>query len=213
MFFDSRPAIDSVDRACCRRMLAGDERAFVEFFDEHFPALYRFAMARLNHDEDAAEEVAQATLCAAIGKLHTYRGEARLFTWLCTFCRHEIAAYFKRGSRRPATVQLVEDDEEVSAALESLASISGAGPEEALERSEVTRLVHVTLDRLPGRYAAALEWKYVDGFTVDEIADRLSLTSKATESLLTRARAAFREGFATLTRHGRGFLPAARESS
>ena len=204
--------MSSGDRAFCQRMLAGDESAFDEFFQGNFPALYRFAMARLNHNADAAEEVAQATLCAAISKLHTYRGEARLFSWLCTFCRHEISAYYKRNDRRPTTVPLVEDDEEVSAALESLGAVAGDGPEEALERSEVARLVHVTLDRLPGRYADALEWKYVDGLTVDEIAGRLRLTPKATESLLTRARAAFRDGFSTLMRNASGFPTAVPET-
>src|SRR5262245_23890982 len=138
-------------------MLAGEERAFEEFFDGHFPALYRFALARVGHDPDAAEEVAQATLCKAIGKLHTYRGEAALLTWLCTFCRHEVAAWHARTGRGPATVALVEDEREIAAALDSL------GPEDVLRRDETVRLVHVTLDRLPPRYADALEWKYVDG--------------------------------------------------
>jgi len=56
------------------------------------------------------------------------------------------------------------------------------------------------LDRLPPRYAAALEWKYIDGLPVNEIAARLELTSKAAESMLTRAREAFREGFSILAR-------------
>lgn len=60
--------------------------------------------------------------------------------------------------------------------------------------------MHVTLDRLPGSYANALEWKYVEGLPVAEIAGRLGLSPKAAESLLTRARTAFREGFVALTR-------------
>src|SRR3990172_7589806 len=110
--------MDDLDLA--RRMLKGEERAFGEFFERHFPPLYRFALARLARDEDAAEEVVQATLCKAISKLHTYRGEAALLTWLCTFCRHEIAAFHERAGRQPATVDLVEDHGEVAAALESL---------------------------------------------------------------------------------------------
>jgi DNA-directed RNA polymerase specialized sigma24 family protein len=42
-----------------------------------------------------------------------------------------------------------------------------------------------------------LEWKYIQGLGVDEIALRLGLGYKAAESLLTRARNAFREAFAT----------------
>jgi hypothetical protein len=35
-----------------------------------------------------------------VNKLHTFRGEASLFTWLCTICRHEIAAWLVR-QRQP----------------------------------------------------------------------------------------------------------------
>lgn len=186
------------DRALARRMLAGDEPAFNEFFDRHFRALYRFALSRLNQDEDAAEEVAQATICRAITKLGTYRGEAALFTWLCTFCRHEISAYYKRKGITAVQVDLIEDLPEVRAALESLGTELD-DPAAALDQKELGRLVQVTLDQLPGRYGNALEWKYLEEMSVKEIAARLDLSPKAAESLLTRAREAFRDGFRTLT--------------
>jgi RNA polymerase sigma-70 factor (ECF subfamily) len=150
-------------------------------------------------DADSAEEVAQATLCQAITKLHTYRGEAALFTWLCTFCRHEISAYFKRTNRQPETTDFAEDSPEVRAALESLWVLGGEHPETSLRRQEIARLVHVVLDHLPGRYGDALEWKYLEGISVKEIAIRLGLSPKAAESVLTRARQAFRDGFAAVS--------------
>lgn len=180
-------------------MVAGDEQAFNEFFDGHFPGLYRFALTRLNHDEDAAEEVAQAAICKAINKLHTYRGEAALFTWLCTFCRHEISALYKRNRWTSRKVDLIEDAPEVRAALESLRGAFD-GPETAYDRTEIGRLVQVTLDQLPTHYGDALEWKYLEGLSVKEIASKMKLSAKAAESLLTRAREAFRDAFASLTR-------------
>ena len=186
------------DLELARRMLQGDEASFNEFFDGYFPVLYRFAMARMNRDADGAEEVVQTVLGKAISKLGTYRGEASLLTWLCTFCRHEISAHFERAGREGRTAHLSEEIPEVAAALESLSSLAGDGPEEALRRQEIMRLVHVTLDRLPVRYADALEWKYIEGLSVVEIAERLGSTAKAAESMLTRARAAFRDGFHTL---------------
>ena len=186
------------DRALVRRLLAGDAGAFETFFEGHFPGLFRFALARLRHDADAAEEVTQSTFCKVLPKLHTYRGEAALFTWLCTFCRHEISALHERAGRRLVTVELIEENAEVAGALESLWDRTGLGPDERMRRDEIARWVHVTLDHLPARYAAALEWKYVDGNSVKEIAERLGLTAKAAESLLTRARRAFRDGFSSV---------------
>ena len=186
------------DRDLVQRMLAGDQPAFQEFFDSHFPGLYRFAMTRLGHDPDAAEEVVQSTLCKVVRKLHTYRGEASLFTWACTFCRWEISGWQSKHGRRGLAVELVEDAPEVRAALESLSALDASGPRERLLRQEVADLVRLTLDQLPRRYGDALEWKYVEGLSVKEIAVRLDLGPKAAESLLTRARQAFREAFAAL---------------
>ena len=194
-----RVSLNVRDRSLVRKMLAGDERAFDRFFDGHFPGLYRFALTRLNRDEDAAEEIAQATLCKAISKLKTYRGEAALFTWLCTFCRHEISAYYRRNRMASRRVDLVEDTPEIRAALESL-DAGTDGPARALDRSEIARLVQVALDQLPPHYGHALEWKYLDGIPVKEIAGRLELSPKAAESLLTRARESFRDAFTSLTR-------------
>jgi RNA polymerase sigma-70 factor, ECF subfamily len=191
--------VHASDRALVERLLAGDGAAFDAFFDAHFPGLFRFALARLRHDADAAEDVAQSTLCRAVTKLHTYRGEASLFTWLCTFCRHELSAFHERAGRRPVTIHLIEDHPEIRGAIESLSMLAGGDdPAQQLEREELARRVHVTLDLLPARYAAALEWKYLDGFSVKQIAVRLGVSDKATESLLTRAREAFRDGFASL---------------
>jgi len=198
------------ERRLLRRMRAGDERAFKEFFDGHFPGLYRFALARLDHDHDAAEDVAQATLCKAISKLATYRGEAALFTWLCTFCRHEISAFHRRHGRSSRQVDLIEDSPEIRGALESVSATFGEGPERALDRTELARLVQVTLDSLPPRYGNALEWKYLEGLSVKEIASRLESSPKAAESILTRAREAFRDAFGALARGAVSLKPSAR---
>lgn len=180
------------DLELVRRMLAGDETAFERFFDAAYPPLYRFALMRLQSDRDAAGEVTQAAICKAIGKLHTFRGEAALLTWLCTFCRHEVYAWRKRHDSR-LQVELLEDDPEIRAALESLRVTEDV--ESALDRARVASLVQRVLDHLPSHYASALEWKYIDEIPVQEIGSRLGLGAKAAESLLTRARRAFRDAF------------------
>jgi RNA polymerase sigma-70 factor (ECF subfamily) len=190
------------DLALARRLIRGDESAFEEFFADYFPRLFRFARARVGHD-DAAEDVVQCTLIRALQKLHTYRGEAALFTWLCTICRHEVAAWLERAGKA-SEVMLVDDHREVRAALESLSRVAGGDPELALRRRELARLVQVTLDHLPHRYGDALEWKYIEELSVDEIAVRLGVGYKAAESLLSRARRAFRDGFSLVAGRSAG---------
>jgi RNA polymerase sigma-70 factor (ECF subfamily) len=120
-----------------------------------------------------------------------------LFTWLCTLCRREIGVWLERTGRL-AEVALIEDHPAARTALAAAASLASADPESEAGRQELSRLVQVTLEHLPGRYGQVLEWKYIHGLSVDEIAERLDVGYKATESLLTRAREAFRDAFAVV---------------
>jgi RNA polymerase sigma-70 factor (ECF subfamily) len=134
-------------------------------------------------------------LSRAVNKLDTYRNEGPLFSWLCTFCRYEISSHFKKAGRNVAEVALADDVPEVRHALETLALERRDDPERALQQREFEQHVHDTLDALPSRYGDVLEWKYVQGLSVEEIAGRLHVGVKAAESMLTRAREAFRNTF------------------
>ena len=183
------------DTRLLERLAHGETTAFTEFFDEYFPKLYRFARRRIGSDSAAAEDVAQAAICEGLKRIRSYRGEAALLTWLCTICRHEIHRLLQQPEWRARPVALREDDPEIRAALESLL-LSGATSENA--RAEIAQTVQATLDYLPEDYALALEWKYIEGRSVGEIAAQLRRSAKATESLLTRARESFREAFGLL---------------
>ena len=182
------------DLPLVRRLRAGEESAFDEFFADYFPRIYRFALARLAGDEDAAEDITQATLSKGLSRLSTYRGEAALLTWLCAICRREIAGRRERTGRL-GEVPLLEDAPATRAALEAIATGLDTDPESQLRRKELSRLVQATLDHLPGSYGDALEWRYAHDLSVDEIARKLGLGYKAAESLLARARRAFKESF------------------
>ena len=188
------------EREMVRRMLGGDEVAFDEFFADYFPRLFRFAVLRVR-DQDAAEDIVQNSLIAAVRHLGSWRGEASLFTWLCTICRREISAWEKRTSRR-VIVSIADDDPGLRAALESIGAAADA-PDAGLARADTGRIVQLVLDHLPPRYSRALEWKYLEELSVDEIAGRLQCTPKAAESLLTRARDAFRDAFAAVQAAGK----------
>jgi RNA polymerase sigma-70 factor (ECF subfamily) len=173
------------ERALVRRMQSGDERAFDMFADHYVPSLYRFAAARLRGQPELVRDIVQATICDAIARIDSWRGEAPLLTWLCACCRNEIAMHFRRLQ---IGLLLVDLDEEKIATME----LREPGPEDAAMEREVSHRVHETLDHLPPRYAAALRWKYLHGDSVQQIASRLRLSAKAAESLLTRARDSFR---------------------
>jgi RNA polymerase sigma-70 factor (ECF subfamily) len=187
------------DRRLVKRLLAHDREAFNAFFDGYFPRLYRFARTRLGGDPDATKEIVQVTLTKAIRKLDSYRGEAALFTWLCTICRNEIADHRERVARERQHVVLTEDAPDIRAAVEAIAAPDSDNPESNFRRLETVRLIQVALDQLPAHYGNALEWKYVYGYSVEEIAAKLGIGIEAAQSLLARAKRGFQEVYAALT--------------
>ena len=182
------------DKELVAKMLSGDERAFEAFFNTYFAGLFRFVVARIGKNGFVAEEVVQNAMCKAVSKLSTYRGEAALFTWLCTFCRHEISQHLKQSKGYEV---LMEDNPEILAALESLL-IAAERPDKAVLRKELIDLVRAAMNALPDHYAKVLEWKYIDGLAIKEIAEKMNIGVKAAESLMTRARQSFRDAFLSL---------------
>jgi RNA polymerase sigma-70 factor (ECF subfamily) len=190
---------DLEDRRLVKRLLAHDREAFTAFFDGYFPRLYRFARTRLGEDPDTTKEIVHVTLSKAIRNLGSYRGEAAFFTWLCTICRNEINDYVARVVRERKHIVLTEDSPDIRAAVEALAAPESEEPESRFRRLETTRLIQVALDQLPTNYGNALEWKYIYGFSTEEIAVKLGVGFEAAQSLLARAKRAFQDVYVTLT--------------
>ncbi|MDE0371560.1 MAG: RNA polymerase sigma factor [Rhodospirillales bacterium] len=180
------------DRETVKRLLRGDEAAFRDLFDSYFPKLYRYALARLDGQHDEAVDMVQETFCKAFERLGSFRGEGSLYGWMCRILRNSILDLYRRRGRELPKVTLLEDQGAIRQILDTLAASELEEPETIAVRSDVVRLIQATMDRLPGHYGDVLEWKYVDGLSVKAIAERLDIGPKAAESLLTRARAAFR---------------------
>lgn len=170
----------------------------LDVYDRNFTALYNYCYYRLGKDHHAAEEAVQETFALAVERIGLYdpqRGDT--FAWLCNLSRNVI-----RRERRFAqrTINLAEFwgniDEELKSIYSRIASMPL--PAEVMELQETRDLVTMAMAQLPDRYRDVLEGKYVNALPVKEIAHRLTMTPKAVESLLSRAREAFRQTFGTL---------------
>ena len=191
-----RLVANPADRDLAKRIVGGDEAALDEFCVEYIDRLYRFATGRLESIE-AIEDVVQETLIRGMRSMHGYRGEAALFSWLCQICRNQISDWYRKNHTAQINVPNIELDDRVRSVLDSQGEL--AGPARETERFATAEAVQVTLDYLPERYASALEWKYIEGLSIAEIADRLHVTRVAVQSLLARARREFRQRFTDLS--------------
>lgn len=180
------------DRILVSRMLAGEQRAFDEFFNASASRLAAFVSRRSGLDPASVEDIVQNTLIKAVRSLASYRGEAALFTWVTEICRHELADARRKAARRPAHDSLDEPDA-VAFPVPQLWVPEHREPAAEAEAQRQRKAVVQALNDLPERYARALEAKYGDGLSVKEVAALFGLTTVAAQSLLARARDAFRD--------------------
>ena len=194
------------DKRLVKQLLADDEQAFDRFFTENFARLYRFALTRMPNDPEGTREVVQIAMTKAIRKLHTYRAESALFTWLCAITRNELSDWLARQNKYKQHIVLTEDYPEIQAAVDSFRAPRSDNPEQDYQRTELVRLIQVALDRLPPKYGNVLEWKYIEGYSVNEIAMRLDMGNEATQSLIARAKRAFSDVYGSLSGPARSAL-------
>lgn len=183
--------------------LAGDPQAIQELADLALRTLYSFCLYRVGNKRELCEEAVQETVLHAIDRLAEYdpqRADGDVLPWLTGLARNEIHRVL---AREKGTVSLEELWASVDGEL--LAAYGRVNAEllsdEVLRREETRELVNATMSQLPPHYRAALECKYVEGRSVREMAELQSVSEKAAESLLSRAREAFRATFLAISRN------------
>jgi RNA polymerase sigma-70 factor, ECF subfamily len=187
------------DLDIARRLLDGDEATFRAVFDEFFPRLYRLVLPQVGGDGEEARDIVQQAFCRAFERLDGYRGEASLYGWMCQICRNALIDRARRQSVRPTQLRLAQAEDALETILAAIRAPESDEPEHRAVRLDLIQIVQATLDCLPPHYGSVLEWKYIEENSVSEIASRLDIGPKAAESLLSRARQAFREAIVTIS--------------
>lgn len=184
------------DLQLVEKLLKGDEASFTLFYNTYFPRVFRFCRLRVS-DEQTCNDVVQQTLINAMKGLSHYRGEASLLTWLNQICRNEISAWYKKTGAKMTQTSSLDQNPNLQAVIESIPSGIGGERMDLLDDG-IKELVQVSLDSLPSAYGKALELKYIEGLSVAEIAQHFDMGDVAIQSLLARARKAFKSVFSDL---------------
>jgi RNA polymerase sigma-70 factor (ECF subfamily) len=171
------PAED--ERSLHRAVLRGDARAWQAWYEATFAALDAYIVWRCAGLRDLADDVAQETWLTAVRRIRDFDPErGRFLAWL-----RGIAAHVLRGQMRRKRPEALVGEEHPAPA------------DRSREQREQAEQIARALARLPERYEAVLRAKYLDRLAVDAIARDWNETPKAVESLLSRARQAFRAAY------------------
>src|SRR5262245_18504410 len=150
---------------------------FLALYDETITSVHRYLYRASGGDRVLVDDVAQETYMAALVRARVGDESVLTLPWLIRVARNKLVDHFRRADReaRPAFSPPVESapfDDDMLAAIRSL----------------------------PPLQRAAIALRYVDDLSVAEVARELGKSIKATESLLSRGRAALRESLSRGTR-------------
>lgn len=163
-------------------LLHGKAGAAKRFYRAYHVVIRTYVMSKTQTLEDA-EEIVQDVFLAAMDSLGIYAGKSRLLSWLYGIARHEISDYYRKKqlktlvlSHFPLLERWLHD---------------GGKMEDKYAHEEVKMKIEQVLARMLPRYARVLRMKYLEGWSVGDMAVELDESLKAVEMALLRARKAF----------------------
>jgi RNA polymerase sigma-70 factor, ECF subfamily len=175
----------SNERRLVERARAGDSTAQRALYDAHVDRVYRLAY-RLSGSEEMAKEFTQDTFVRAFERLDDFRGDSAFGTWLHTITTSVTLNGLKKNKR-------MRDRE---APLEEAITLARKGGDDFDLRERLARAVAA----LPEGCRTVFMMHDAQGYTHEEIAEALGVSSGTTKTQLSRARAKLRIALAAFAK-------------
>lgn len=161
--------------------------------DAHGDYLFRFALVRVR-DRDAAEELVQDTLLAALTARRSFRGRCSERSWLTSILKRKVIDWLRAKVRLRATQEPLPD--KWADGLFTRGGKWKAKPDEwstdapgqALTRADFRDALAGCLDRLPVRLREAFVLRYVDERATAEVCEAVGASESNLWVMLHRAR-------------------------
>ena len=163
------------------------ERNFSDIYQENYPKVLHY-LARLVGEHEA-EDVAQIVFEKVNNNLSTFKGEAKISTWVFKIATNAAldrlrSPSYKRtpsGPQAPIPLQTIENI--------PMASNKPASPDQKVIRDEMSECIREFVDRLPPDYRTIIILNELEGFSNREIAEILQISLDTAKIRLHRARA------------------------
>jgi RNA polymerase sigma-70 factor (ECF subfamily) len=160
--------------------IAVDDEQLLGVFDRALAEVYGYLLHRCRA-KALAEDLTSETFLAALDSVRRRSVDQVTVAWLIGIARHKLADHWRHEAREQRHLAAVATDP-VRPNAGHVEQELGVEPELGIE----------VLSRLSASHRAALVLRHVDGLSVPEVAELVGRSVHATETLLVRARAAFR---------------------
>ncbi len=150
------------DEDLAARFRAGERNvSFTVLVERYQKRIYFSARRAVNGDHDEADEITQETFVKMYEALDSFRGEAKLYTWLYRIMMNAVI-YRSRRKKVRKNVGL----DEVAETLESIE----IGAHEKMESAETTQLIEQAIETLPPKQREVFMMRFYDEMPYEEIA-------------------------------------------
>lgn len=153
--------------------LAGHRGVYAELVRRHQDAVFNLAYRMTGNHQDAAD-LAQEAFIRAFQKLYSYKPAYPFKNWVLGICANLTRNRFRSEARRRAL--------ETRHAQETATGLDKESPDPR------PALLEQALQRLPEQARVPLVLKYMDGLSLEEIAQTLRLGLSAVKMRLARGR-------------------------
>lgn len=149
---------------------------FQQVYDLYFKDVYKYALS-LSRDPHIAEEITQETFFKALKSIGSFRGQCRLYVWLCQIAKNTYYSYSQKRSRAAPEPDIP----------------SGESLEEKLLVKESAFEIHKILHRLPDPYKEVFSLRVFGELPFSQIGELFGKTESWARVTYHRARLKIKE--------------------
>lgn len=186
----------SSEEALVARARAGSRNAFGELVRQHSSRVYGMSYKMLKNREDAEDNL-QNVFCKAYGKIRQFEGNSQFSTWLMRIAINEALMVLRK--RRSKDGPVCHDGDRPTDDLETKTELRDlhADPERQYLTKELAAKAFGTLSPVLSR---PFILQKAEGWTCQEVAEALDITTETVKSRIFRARARLRQRLLALSR-------------
>lgn len=184
----AQPAADNAEElALCKRVAAGDERAFEVLVDRYQHRVFGFC-ARMLGDRAEAEDIAQDVFVTLYKSAGNFRGDSAFSTWLFRVAKNQSLNRIKYLERRGRSAR--RRDSEGDERVARLEDHEALRPDDAVADRQQAAMVQDAISELAEEHRAVVVLRDMEELSYDEISDITGLPLGTVKSRIHRARSA-----------------------
>ena len=163
------------------RIKEGDSVALKALYEAYTPMMRNVCFAIVNEDEDTVNDLVQVAFIRAYYSLHQLRDASKFGEWIAAITKNVALKHLAQKQNR----EIVSFSSMIGEELEQDGAISS---DSILAEKEILALI----DQLPKGYAQVFKMSVIEGYSHQEIAEKLGIAPHSSSSQLSRAKTMLR---------------------